>query len=1147
MPGAAPMKEPPDATARRRALLDQGSTLLVEAGAGTGKTSLMAGRVALLLAAAVPPREIVAITFTEAASSELRERIENYVLQLAEGAIPRELTIAIPDGLSPEQTKNICAAAAQLDELVCTTIHGFCQQIVRAYPVEAGIDPGAEIIDPDAGELAYQDLLFAWLSARFGRDRSAEGLGRLPAVPEMGEDDFFAELMIDEPDSIVAMVQSTALFLRGKRAAGAPNSVLNAASLQTLSAAIKAFADWYAACGVIEEVTSASIADLSEFGETLAAAAAQPLSGRAIARLLLHTPPECVHGTESRFTSWKNKGKWKAAAKAAGLGNPRGEQLNVEAQAHYDGCSGLYTSFVESVAGAAIARFVAEFEPLSKLYADYKRQAALLDFDDLLHHARELLVKDENVRRDLGKRFSRILVDEFQDTDPLQAEILWLLCGEGDPAGDWTRRTIRPGTLFVVGDPKQAIYRFRGADVDTYLSAKKALLAQSADAVLEIVANFRSLRPIIDFANQQFGPLLSEELGQPGFTELAATREVSDERPRVACIDIAITDDHKPNGKLVVDLLRRAEASRIADVVTGLIGRYKVWDKHLKAERPCRAGDIALLAPTGTGLWMYERELETRQIAVASQAGKSFYTRQEVHDLIAIARAVSDRRDTLALGAFLRGPLVGLSEEELADVIVALPSTPGGHAARLHLWTDAATIGHPILKRALQVVQNLARKARQTTPYHLMAEAIEELNVRPILRDRYGQGAERALANVEMLLEMARAYDTRGIVAFAQALRENWEETERHIEGRPDADAEAVSIITMHSSKGLEWPVVIPINSTTAVEDRLAFLHRRTDNTLHFKLLGFAGPEYETVKSEEQGQSKRERVRLWYVALTRACDLLLLPRQSERVAKDWFSLLDADLAGLPAFDDSGLGDAVLATADDSENAQTEEIWKAEAAVLSAAAHTVIWRSPSMHEVAGGAAIEETVVPDATAIVDAVPEEFNSKLERSTIRGSRERGLVIHKLLEEVLTGETKDDLSAAEARARVLLSELGVPENNSAEEGPFAPEIAASVRRALDIDEIRALRPRLIPEVTVFAATSAGHETTYIGGVADAVAPVGDGRIDVVVDWKSDVDPDSDVLGQYRAQIRDYVGACGAKEGLLVFVTSGRIERVLPS
>ena len=516
--------------------------------------------------------------------------------------------------------------------------------------------------------------------------------------------------------------------------------------------------------------------------------------------------------------------------------------------------------------------------------------------------------------------------------------------------------------------------------------------------------------------------------------------------------------------------------------------------------------------------------------------------------MIAVARAIADRRDTLALGALLRGPLVGLMEEEIADAIIWLPPIGENHTPRLHLRTDCQVITNPVLKRALEVLQNLARKARQTTPYHVMAEAIEELNVRPILRARYRQSAERALANVEMVLEMARAYETRGLVAFADALRANWDDTQKHTEGRPDADAEAVSISTMHSAKGLEWPIVIPINSPTELDETMDFLHRRSDNTVHFKLMGSAGPDYDVVKADEKGQLQRERVRLWYVALTRACDLLLLPRQSERVQNDWFSLLNADLTQLPTFDTAALARPAKAAADEMANGQDQATWEAEAAVIAATRRSIVWQSPSRHDGPAGeepGLSDEGVFVGEGALSESIPTETQRGDERIAVKGGRERGLVVHKLLEEVLTGETEEDSNALELRARTLVSELGVPEAKRAEDGPHAPELAASVRRALGIPEVAALRPRLLPEMTVFSAEPAGQGTIYVGGVADALALDGGKNVDVVVDWKTDVEPTAEVVKLYREQVRDYLASTGGKEGLLVFVTSGRIERVL--
>ena len=204
----APATKPlPDGPARLTALTEHDRTLLVEAGAGSGKTALMAGRVALLLAAAIHPKDIVAITFTEAAASELLERIERVVRALIDGRIPVDLREALPHGITAAQRTNLEDGARALGELTCTTIHGFCQQLVRPYPVEARIDPGAAIVDPSAAELAYQDLMEAWLSARFGRDRGAEGLGRIPPMTGAGgEDDLFTELLLRASDSTLALI-----------------------------------------------------------------------------------------------------------------------------------------------------------------------------------------------------------------------------------------------------------------------------------------------------------------------------------------------------------------------------------------------------------------------------------------------------------------------------------------------------------------------------------------------------------------------------------------------------------------------------------------------------------------------------------------------------------------------------------------------------------------------------------------------------------------------------------------------------------------------------------------------------------------------------------------------------------------------------
>lgn len=1132
----------PDAAARLKALTDHDRTLLVEAGAGSGKTALMAGRVAVMLTAGVLPRDIVAITFTEAAASELLERIEKFASQLQQGMVPTELRQALASPLSQAQRENIENGCRTLDEITCTTIHGFCQQLVRPYPVETGIDPGAQIIDPAAAELAFHDLMEAWLSARFGRDRSAEGLGRIPPMKGAGgDDDFFAELVSIAPDEAVDLIEKAADFLKEHRSASAPPITVDTAVYSRLVSAIEDFASWYNGCAVVEEKTAEVVTDLARIADIARCLAGSPITGKTIAQMLAHKRPSACKKDTSDFSQWGKKGKWKDAAKAFGKSTAFGETLSAAGEVHYWNCNAAYGEFCGALGQLAFHRFVAEFTALKDIYAQYKRDAALMDFDDLLHHARDLLAKSEPVRQALAVRYPRILVDEFQDTDPLQAEILWRLTGEGPQTCAWQDRKIRSGALFLVGDPKQAIYRFRGADVATYLTAKKALADHDPSSILEISANFRSQPSILQFVNDNFASMLDLAQGQPGFAALAPVRKPGSQSA-VATFDITIEDKHRNERGLIAKELRREESRLVADIVQRLIGSYPVWDKDLGDYRTARAGDIALLAPTGTSLWLYERALENRDIPIATQAGKGFFNRQEVQDLIAVARAIADRRDTLALGALLRGPVVGLTEEEIADEILNLQNATSSHRP-LHLWTNAEQVRNPILKRTLAILQNLARKARRTTPHQLMAEAVEELKIRPILKARYRRGAERALANVELVLEMARPYAARGVAEFSRAIWDRWEDTESQAEGRPDAEVDSVSIVTMHSSKGLEWPIVIPINSMTKLYSKDQFLYRRQDDSVHFAVLDFASPDYAAVKQAEADELRRERVRLWYVALTRARDLLLLPLQSERSSDDWLSLLTLDLGSVPKFDLSKFKGSVIAPPNAASNTQDLKTWRAEAAAIVVNERTITWRQPSRHEQCIDHPIAEFPIfagPDAVA--DQPPD-----VEKPFIQGGRERGLVLHKLIEEVLTGETSEAQDALQARATELLAEMGGADNVDPATGCNSAELATSVLRGMRLPEIAALRHYLRPEVPIYGSKVDGSNFEMTSGIADALAIHPDGTIEAIVDWKSDVAPDAKVIELYRGQVRDYLAATGAPTGLIVFLTSGRVEKVAPS
>ena len=358
----------------------------------------------------------------------------------------------------------------------------------------------------------------------------------------------------------------------------------------------------------------------------------------------------------------------------------------------------------------------------------------------------------------------------------------------------------------------------------------------------------------------------------------------------VAALDIAVADE---NGKASAEQQRDGEADAVAELCARLIGSQLVIDRRSGAVRPCQPGDIALLAPTGTELWRYEEALERRGIPVATQAGKGLFRRQEIQDLIALTRVLADRRDTLALGALLRGPLVGLTEEELLDIVWALPRSEDepDRIPRLDLGVAPAAIAHPLARETIEKLQALYRRGNSTTPHELLSQAVDVMRVRPLLLERHRGQAERALANVDLYLSLSTGYAVRGLRAFAEAMTAAWTDEARAVEGRPDAQEEAVALFTMHAAKGLEWPIVIPVNTMTGVmAPDSAVIDRQTD-TFYCPVLVSRPTAMKPRARQRKTSSDRERIRLWYVAATRARELLVLPRLDTTPSKSaWIGL-----------------------------------------------------------------------------------------------------------------------------------------------------------------------------------------------------------------------------------------------------------------
>lgn len=1086
-----------DAAVRARALSDHGSTLLLEAAAGTGKTALIAGRITMMLAAGIAPKHIAAVTFGEYAASELNARVAEYLANLLDGAIPKPLAAALPEGLSEAQMANLRQARAVFDELTCSTIHAFCQTLLTAHAIDANVDPGARVLDEQERQAVLDHVFDQWLDMRLSGE----------AAP----DDPIAHLAKEDPRGVVENLQKIAMLRVEHPDAAPPRPDFTARPDLAFRDSVSAFRTWFDSVPN-EPRTAGVLADL----ETLVSFFGLPFETSVTFAALwtLSDPPQLSISEEDRDGVSRNieapplVATWRDAAKAAGK---QDAGLHDEYMRRFADAAEHYARLVNHIAGMAMWRIANELDGLIDAYQAYKRRAAMLDFEDLLRFARNLVRDNEDARALIAERFQHILIDEFQDTDPVQAELMFRIAAEA-PDEDWTQCRLRPGALFMVGDPKQAIYAFRGGDIVTYGRVRDAVAWRWPENILQLTNNFRSRPAILGHVNACFEQPFGEP-SQPDYVSLVATiDEAGHGHPAAAKLSISAS----ANG---VNALRDAEAAAVADLCRRLIGTYPLETRKL------RAGDIALLAPTGAELGRYEQALQAQGIPFVSQAGKGLLRRQEAQDLLALARTLANWRDYAAFGALLRGPLVGLSEHDLLDIAAALPDL--GKRPRLSMFTDPDLVTHPVAQEMLRTLQDLSRRALASTPLLVLSEALERLNVRATLSERRESRGERAWANIEALLERARPYGVSGLRKFALDLHRDWKAGVNTMEGRLDAEGDALQIITMHSAKGLEWPVVIPINAATGPRPPSKYVRRSSDDTLHWIIGGVRSPELAQSLRAAEDERVSENIRLWYVACTRAKELLIVPKLQGAKPRSWARLVDLKHQTLPEWDVEAFAAAPLELSPEPENNQTPTKFAAERRLIEANAQPARWRTPSDADF------------DRVPVVDAMAIEIPDAAATPIVGAGRLRGLVLHKLMEEVLTGEISEVAADLEARADVLVQQLA-EQFCATVNLPAAAEMAAAVVRTLALPDIASVRAKLQVEFGVYADLG-GNE--LLAGRADAIAFEGEDA-DIVFDWKSDVAPSGATVTEHVSQLSAYIQATAAKRGALVYMTSGAIRWV---
>lgn len=806
-----------DEPARARIHNDTRATLFVEAGAGSGKTQSLVGRVTtLVLQDNVPLHRIAAVTFTEKAGAELRDRLR------------AQFESAWRD--DPDENRRVAAeqALSDLDSAAIGTLHSFAQRILTTFPIEAGLPPLLEVMDEVATSVAF-DESWSVLQRELLDDAemSQQLLLAMACGANLEQFRSLSKAFGSDWDLVEDRVVSTAWE---------PAPVPDVRHLADEAARLALRAD---ECSVDSDKFLPHLSALGLWAESLRTSH----DDRDLVAAL-------TAGTTLKFTLGRKKA-WR----------------------DLDGLRGECKDLVATVATAQSAMTNATLRPLARWIAERVLRSAAeraadgrLQFHDLLVLTRRLLRNNGEVRESLHQQYSRLLLDEFQDTDPIQIELaVRIAAGAAGGASDWRDVEIPPGSLFVVGDPKQSIYRFRRADIRTYLAAQ----AHVGETV-SLTTNFRTVDPILDWVNEVFDRLIvSVEDAQPPYQALAPHRGTCGVG---AAVTIMGAEAHPE--KLNADALREAEAADVAAAVSEAVtNAWSVMDLATQAWRPIRMTDIAILLPTRTALPFLQDALDLAGIPYRAESSSLVYQAAEVRALMAAARVLADPTDLLSCVTALRSPLFGCGDDDLWTW-----KQSGGSFNILATAPDELA-AQPV-GEALSYLRRLHWRSRWMVPSELLGTIVSDCRMLEVAAtDARSRDIWRRLSFV---VDHARAWSEAqhgGLRAYLSWAARQGDETARVAEAvLPESDVDAVRIMTVHSAKGLEFGMVIMAGMTSAPRNRwgVEVIWPR-DQGWEVKLNRLMQTnDFQAVQPLDEQMDQYEKIRLLYVAATRARDHLVV-------------------------------------------------------------------------------------------------------------------------------------------------------------------------------------------------------------------------------------------------------------------------------
>jgi ATP-dependent helicase/nuclease subunit A len=807
-----------DARGTVRTVLDE--NLFVDASAGTGKTTELIERVVeLYRTGAAEPGRIAAITFTDAAAAELRHRVRARL----------EQCIAEP-GQDPHGRLRLALAA--MDEAAFTTLHGFAQRLLVQYPLEAGLPPVIELLSEVDETIEFERRWDEFLTDLV-EDPSAGSLLRRAVDLGLKQSALrdLAEQLHDGHDRVASIASGVAL----------PGPEIG-----PLIAVLGDVLELRTSCRTSGDLL---LQHIDTTVAALRAALLRTASPEDVIRCLASAPG--LRSTAGAAQQWNGC-------------KPRVRDLLGEAQGLLERQLTVQRDAVGRALAGRVAAFVGD-------WAADRQRAGRLRYHDLLVLARRLLADRPRVRAALRERYSILLLDEFQDTDPLQIEIAALLAGDGDEAGPWQQTTLRPGRLFVVGDPKQSIYRFRRADITVYERARRLLGMRG----VTLTQNFRSVPGIAEWVNAAFGVLLGEGEpdAQPAYSPLIAERDALGRRPAV----------HRfggPRDELTA-AVREVEAGEVARAVRRILDEgWQIADPETGVARTARHRDIAILVRRHAGVRLLERTLTDAGIPYRIESKSLIFATDEIRDLVTILTAIDDPADEVAVVAAIRHPALGCDDRALVDWRAA-----GGQWDYRADRPPGLPADHPVAD-AMDRLLGLHERRWSFSVGGLIEHVIAELRLlelgfaRSRPRDRWRR--------LRFLADQAHAFHAvgghlRGFLRWARRQEEQDVRVDEFVVDEPDDDA--VRITTVHGAKGLEYPIVVLLG-LDGDTNRLPSTTRvlwEADGGVQFSLGGdLRTAGWSAARTREIAMHVLEEVRLLYVGATRARDHLLVSLHHRR-------------------------------------------------------------------------------------------------------------------------------------------------------------------------------------------------------------------------------------------------------------------------